>query len=133
MSQRWKKPTIAPEDLPLVVLWREMLAATGIPESRAAQLAREYRFPIRQLPYFGYKPRGRKPVGRRNEIDVRGFAFAKVEVLRFLALDEYERNRQTLLEWELPRCCQCPFHCPPAGQQQENPYAARFKRRWWNR
>jgi hypothetical protein len=92
---------------------------------------REGRFPIRQLPYFGYQPRGRPRVGR-NQIDVRGFTFSKVQVLRFIALPEDERHIQTLMEWELPRCCQCPFHCPPAGAAQEHPYA-RFKKRWWNR
>jgi hypothetical protein len=133
MSQRWKKAKIAPHELPLVVLWKEMLAATGMPEHRATQLAREYRFPIPQLPYFGYKPKGRR-VSRRNEPDVRGYAFAKAEVIRFIALEEYERNKLTLMEWEMPRCCQCPFHCPPAGQaQQEHPYAGRFRRPWWNR
>lgn len=133
MSQRWRKVTLAPDDLPLVVLWKEMLAATGMPESRASQLVQERGFPIRHLPYHGYSPRGsRRHVGR-NEIDPRGFTFSKVEVLKFLALDEYERNRQTLLEWERPRCCQCPFHCPPHGAaQQEHPYASRFRRRWWS-
>jgi hypothetical protein len=38
VSHRWRKVTLAPDDLPLVVLWNEMLAATGIPEHRAAQL-----------------------------------------------------------------------------------------------
>lgn len=110
-----------------------MLAATGLPDFRAAQLAQEGRFPIRHLPYYGYQPKGRKPVGR-NRIDVRGFTFSKVEVLRFLALPDYERNNLTLMEWELPRCCQCPFHCPPAGSgAREHPYAARFRTRWWNR
>ena len=132
MAQRWRKPTTAPLDLPLVVLWSEMLAATGLPESRASQLVREGSFPIRHLPYFGYQPRGRRPLGR-HQIDVRGFTFSKVEVLRFIALPEEERNRLTLLEWELPRCCHCPFHCPPACGTQEHPYAARFRIRWWNR
>ena len=122
MSQRWRKVTVAADDLQLIVLWREMLGATGIPESRAWQLVQEGSFPIRHLPY------------RRRQIDPRGFTFAKVEVLKFIALDEDDRYRQTLLEWELPRCCHCPFHCPPHGQaQQEHPYAARFRTRWWNR
>jgi hypothetical protein len=57
MSQRWRKITLAADDLPLVVLWNEMLAATGIPESRAWQLVQEGTFPIRHLPYHGYSPR----------------------------------------------------------------------------
>lgn len=134
MSKRWKKPNLTPEELPLVVLWPEMLAATGIPEHRAFQLAQERRVPIRELPYHGYKPRGRQRKIGRNQIDVRDKTFAKVEVLKFIALDEYERNRLTLLEWEMPRCCHCPFHCPPeGGGHQEHPYAARFRQRWWNR
>jgi hypothetical protein len=132
MAQRWRKVTLAPENLPLVVLWSEMLAATGLPDFRASQLAREGRFPIHQLPYFGYQPKGRRPV-RRNQIDVRSVTFSKVEVSRFIALPEHERNSLTLMEWEMPRCCHCPFHCPPAGGAQEHPYAARFKTRWWNR
>jgi hypothetical protein len=133
MSQRWRKAKIAPDDLPLVVLWSEMLAATGMPDSRAFQLVQERRFPIRQLPYHGYKGKGRKRHIGRNQIDVRDITFAKAEVVRFIALDEYERNQKTLMEWELPRCCHCPFHCPPAGQaHHEHPYASRFKRRWWN-
>src|SRR5262245_7490143 len=105
MAQRWRHPKIAPEDLPLVVLWSEMIAATGLPDYRASQLFQEGRFPIRHLPYFGYQPRGRR---RRDghRIDVRIYAFSKVEVLRFIALPEYERDRLTLLDWELPRCCQ---------------------------
>ena len=59
MAPRWKKPKIAPDDLPLVVLWSEMLAATGLPEYRAAQLLQEGMFPIRRLPYHGYQARGR--------------------------------------------------------------------------
>ena len=134
MSQRWKRITLAADDLPLVVLWSEMLAATGIPESRGWQLVQEGSFPIRHLPYHGYSPRGRKRYYGRSQIDPRGFTFAKVEVLKFIALDDDERYRKTLLEWELPRCCHCPFHCPPHGQaQQEHPYAARFRRRWWDR
>lgn len=133
MSQRWRKITRPADELPLVVLWTEMLAATGIPDSRAWQLVQEGRFPIRKLPYHGYSPRGRSRSLGRRQIDARGFTFAKVEVLKFLALDEHDRHRQTLLDWELPRCCQCPFHCPPHGQaQQQHPYAARFGRRWWN-
>jgi len=132
VTQRWKKPKIAPEDLPLVVLWTEMLAATGLPEYRASQLVREGSFPIRHLPYYGYSPRGRRRFGR-GEIDVRIFTFAKVEVLRFIAQPEDERDRLTLLDWERPRCCQCPFHCPRPGAGQEHPHAARFKTRWWNR
>lgn len=132
MSQRWRKPRIAPDDLPLVVLWKEMLAATGIPESRAFMLVQERRFPIRQLPYYGYKAKGRERKIGRNQIEVRNITFAKAEVLRFIALDEYERNQKTLMEWEMPRCCHCPFHCPPHGQAPEHPYASRFKRRWWN-
>jgi hypothetical protein len=31
----------------------------------------------------------------------------------FFALDEYERNQKTLLEWEMSRCCHCPFQCLP--------------------
>jgi hypothetical protein len=133
MSQRWKKPTIVPHDLPLVVVWKEMLGTTGLPESRASQLAREGTFPIKHLPYFGYQPRGRLRAAGRNQFDVRGLTFSKVEVQRFVALPDDERNRLTLLEWEQPRCCHCPFHCPPAGEPQEHPYAARFKARWWNR
>jgi hypothetical protein len=69
-----------------------------------------------------------------DQIDPRGFTFSKVEVLKCIALPEDERYRQTLLEWEQPRCCQCPFHCPPHGSGQlEHPYAARFRRRSWNR
>ena len=133
MSQRWRKVTLAAEDLPLVVVWSEMLAATGIPESRAWQLVQEGEFPIRHLPYHSYSPRGRKRYMGRNQIDPRGYTFWQVEVLKFIALPEDERYRQTLLEWERPRCCHCPFHCPPHGQvHQEHPYAARFKRRWWN-
>jgi hypothetical protein len=132
MSQRWKKITLGAGDLPLVVVWSEMLAATGIPESRAWQLVQEGTFPIRHLPYHGYSPRGRKRYMGRSQIDPRGYTFWNVEILKFIALDEDERHRQTLLEWERPRCCHCPFHCPPQGQvQQEHPYAARFKR-WWN-
>lgn len=134
MSQRWRKVTLEADDLPLVVLWSEMLAATGIPESRAWQLVQEGGFPIKRLPYYGYQPRGRKRYVGRNQVDPRGFTFSKVEVLKFLALGEYERNRQTLLDWEQPRCCHCPFHCPPHGAgQREHPYAARFRTRWWNR
>lgn len=134
MSQRWKKVTLAADDLPLVVLWNEVLAATGIPESRAWQLVQERRFPIRDLPYHRYTPRGRKRYVGRSQIDPRGFTFAKVEVLKFIALDDGERYRKTRLEWELPRCCHCPFHCPPHGPvQQEHPYAARFRTRWWSR
>jgi hypothetical protein len=124
--------TLAPEDLPLVVLWPEMIAATGLPDHRASQLLQEGRFPIRHLPYFGYQPRGR-PRRYGQRIDVRSYTFSKVEVLRFIALPEHERDRLTLLDWELPRCCQCPFHCPPAGAAPEHSYAARFKTRWWNR
>src|SRR4051812_14555896 len=127
MSYRWKKPTMAPDDLPLVVLWKEMLAATGLPEYRASQLMHEGSFPIKRLPYFGYQPRGRPRTLGRNYIDVRGLAFSKVEVQCFVALPEDERNRLTLLAWEQPQCCHCPFHCPPAGGAQEHPYAARFK------
>jgi hypothetical protein len=134
MSQRWRKITLAADDLPLVVLWSEMLAATGIPESRAWQLVQEGSFPIRHLPYHGYSSRGRKRHVGRSEIDPRSFTFAKVEVLKFTALDEDDRYRTTLLEWELPRCCHCPFHCPPHGQaQQQHPYVARFRTHWWNR
>lgn len=123
---------MAPEDLPLVVLWNEMLAVTGLPEYRAFQLAQEGRFPIRRLPYHGYHGRGRHQRRGRNQIDVRGLTFSKIEVLRFMAQPDYERDRLTLLDWELPRCCQCPFHCPPQGAtQHEHPYAARFKTRWW--
>ena len=69
-----------------------------------------------------------------DQIDPRGFTFSKVKVLKFIALDEYERHRLTLLEWEQPRCCQCPFHCPPNGAgQHEHPYTARFRTQWWNR
>ena len=133
MAQRWKKPTIAPDDLPVVVLWKEMLAATGLPEYRASQLVQEGSFPIRRLPYYGYQARGRRPAGR-GQIDARNFTFSKVEVLRFIARPEDERNRLTLLDWEQPRCCHCPFHCPPfGGTAHEHPYAARFKTRWWNR
>src|SRR5205085_7046923 len=121
MVQRWKKPKIVLQDLPLVVLWNEMLAATGLPEYRASQLVREGSFPIRHLPYFGYGPRGRPRRLGRGEIDMRVFTFSKAEVLRFIALPEDERNRLTLLEWEQPRCCHCPFHCPPAHAQQEHP------------
>src|SRR5262249_10046618 len=113
MSQRWRKVTLAAEDLPLVVVWKEMLAATGIPESRACRLVQEGTFPIRDLPYHSYSPRGRMRHLGRNQIDPSGYTFWKVEVLKFLALDEEERDRRTLLEWELPRCCHCPFHCPP--------------------
>jgi hypothetical protein len=102
MSQRWRKVTLAPEDLPLVVLWSEMLAATGLAESRAWQLVQERSFPIRHLPYHGYSPRGRKRNIGRNQIDSRGFTFSKVEVLKFIALPEDKRYGQTLLEWELP-------------------------------
>src|SRR3954463_1071379 len=91
MSQRWKEVTLAPEDLPLVVLWSEMVAATGIPESRAWQLVQEGSFPIRKLPYHGYSPRGRKPYHGRNQIDPRGFTFSQVEVLKFITLQEHER------------------------------------------
>lgn len=133
MSQRWKKVTLAVDELPLVVLWSEMLAATGIPDARAWQLVQENNFPIKDLPYYGYAPPGGRPGGRRSQIDPRYYTFAKVEVLRFLALDEYHRHQATLLDWERPKCCQCPLHCPPHGQvQQEHLYAARFKRRWWN-
>jgi hypothetical protein len=133
MAQRWRKVRIAPEDLPLVVLWNEMLAATGLPDIRASQLVQEGRFPIRHLPYHGYYRKGRRPV-RRNQIDVRGFTFSKVEILKFLALPDYERNSLTLMEWEMPRCCHCPVHCPPQGSvAQEHPYSARCKTRWWNR
>jgi hypothetical protein len=126
--------TLAADDLPLVVLWSEALGATGIPESRAWQLVQEGSFPIRHLPYHGYVARGRKRYVGRSQVDPRSFTFAKVEVLKFVALDEDERYRKTLLGWELPRCCQCPFHCPPHGQAQlEHPYAARFKTRWWSR
>ena len=69
MSQRWKKVTLAPDDLPLVVLWSEMLAATGMPESRAWQLVQDGSFPIKQLPYYGYQPRGRKRYVGRNQVD----------------------------------------------------------------
>jgi hypothetical protein len=62
------------------------------------------------LSYHGYSPRGRKRNIGRNQIDPRGFTFSKVEVLKFIALSEDERYRQTLLEWERPRCCHCPFH-----------------------
>jgi hypothetical protein len=111
-----------------------MLAATGIPESRAWQLVQERRFPIRTLPYHGYSPRGRKRYIGRHQIDPRGYTFSKVEVLKFIALSEDERDQQTRLEWELPRCSHCPFHCPPQGSaQEEHPYAARFRTRWWNR
>lgn len=134
MAQRWKDPKITPGDLPLVVLWVEMLEATGLPEHRASQLVQEGRFPMKRLPYHGFAPRGRSRRLGRYEIDARGFTFSKIEVLRFIALPEDERNQLTLLEWELPRCCQCPFHCPPHGlAQQEHPYAARFKTRWWSR
>jgi hypothetical protein len=134
MSQRWKKVTLGADDLQLVVLWTEMLAATGIPELRAWQLVQEGSFPIRRLPYHGYSPRGRKRYVGRSQIDPRGSTFAKVEVLKFTALDDDERYRKTLLECEMPRCCHCPFHCPPHGQaQQEHPYAARFRMRWWHR
>jgi hypothetical protein len=134
MSQRWRKVTLAPDDLPLVVLWGEMLAATGIQEYRAAQLVQEGSFPIRRLPYYGYQPRGRRRNLARNQIDARGFTFSKVEVLKFISLPEDQRDTQTLLEWEQPRCCHCPFHCPPhAATQHEHPYAARFRNRWWNR
>jgi hypothetical protein len=126
--------TLAADDLPLVVLWNEVLAATGIPESRARQLVQEGSFPIRQLPYHGYAPRGRKRHVGRSQIDPRGLTFAQVEVLKFVALDEDERYRKTLLESELPRCCHCPLHCPPHDHaQHEHPYAARFRTRWWNR
>lgn len=77
MSQRWKKITLAPDDLPLVVLWKEMLAATGIPESRAWQLVQERSFPIRDLPYHGYAPRGSRRYGGRNQIDARGLLSRK--------------------------------------------------------
>jgi hypothetical protein len=132
MSQRWRKVTLVVHDLPLVVLWSEMLAATGIPESRAWQLVQERSFPIRQLPYHGYVPRGRKRYVGRGQIDPRGFTFAKVEVLKFIALDDDERYRKTLLDWERPRCCHCPFHCPPHGQAQQAP-TMRFRTAWWNR
>src|SRR6266498_2863626 len=85
MAQRWRKVTLAPEDLQLVVLWSEMLAATGIPESRAWQLVQEGTFPIRQLPYHGYSARGTKRYMGRSQIDPRGFTFSKVEVLKFIA------------------------------------------------
>lgn len=132
MSQRWRTATLTADDLPLVVLWTEMLAATGIPASRASQLVQEGSFPIRQLPYHGYSPRGWPRRMGRYELDARGLTFAKVEVLKFMALPEDERYRQTLLEWERPRCCHCAFHCPPHGSApQEHPYAARFTTRWW--
>ena len=134
MSQRWRKVTFEPEDLPLVVLWTEMLAATGIPESRAWQLVQEGSFPIRLLPYHGYSQRGRQRNIGRNRIDPRGCTFWRVEVLKFTALPEDERYRKTQLERELPRCGHCPLHCPPhSSAQQEHPYAARFRTRWWNR
>lgn len=133
MSQRWRKITLAADELPLVVLWKEMLAATGIPDSRAWQLVQERSFPIKALPYYGYSPHGRTRDVGRNHLDPRDFTFAKVEVLKFLAHDDYHRHQATLLDWERPRCCRCPFHCPPHGQvQHEHPHAARFKRRWWN-
>ena len=50
MSQRWRKVTLGADDMPLVVLWNEMLAATGIPEARAWQLVQEGSLPIRHLP-----------------------------------------------------------------------------------
>jgi len=134
MSQRWRRVTLAPEDLPLVVLWAEMLAATGIAESRAWQLVQEGTSPIRHLPYYGYSGRGRQRNIGRNQIEPRALTFSKVEVLKFIALPKDERYRQTLLEWELPHCCHCPIHCPPNGSaHQEHPYAARLRRRWWNR
>ncbi len=134
MSQRWKKVTLGVDDLSLVVLWNEMLAATGLPELRAWELVQEGSFPIRRLPYHGYTPRGRKRYTGRSQIDPSGFTFAKVEVLRFIALDDHERDQKTRLERELPRCCHCPFHCPPEGQMpQTHPYAARFRTSWWNR
>ncbi len=134
MSQRWKKVALAPDDLPLVVLWKEMLAATGMPESRAWQLVQEGSFPIRQLPYYGYSPRGRQREVGRGQVNPRGFTFSKVEILKFVSLDESDRYRQTLLEWEQPRCRHCPFHCPPhSAAQQEHPYSARFRSKWWNR
>lgn len=133
MSRRWTPTTIAPQDLPLVVLWKEMLAATGLPAPRAWQLVQEGTFPIPHLPYFGYHARGRRPVDRR-QIDVASLTFSKAQVWKFIALDEHERERLTLLEWELPTCCHCPFHCPPAGAAAQSPsYADRFKRRWWSR
>ncbi len=132
MAERWKKPKIAPQDLPLVVLWKEMLAATGLSEHRASQLIREGSFPIRHLPYHGYAPCRRRRRLARGEIDMRIFTFAKSEVVRFAALPEEERDRLTLLEWEQPRCGHCPFHCPSADTASEHPYAKRF-RRWWNR
>lgn len=89
---------------------------------------------IRMLPYYGFSPRGRKRDVRRGQVDPRGYTFAKVEVMKFLALDEHQRHQATLLDYERPRCCHCPFHCPPHGQvQQGHPYAERFKKRWWNR
>lgn len=134
MSLRWRKPRLATEDLPLVVLWNEMLAATGIPRFRAEQLVREGRFPIRDLPYHGYHARERARPRGRHSIDPRQLTFSKTEILRFIALPEDERESLTLLEWELPRCCHCPFHCPPVGAtQREHPYSAHFKRRWWQR
>lgn len=134
MSRRWNTPTIAPEDLPLVVLWKEMLGATGIPESRAFQLVQEDSFPISHLPYFGYQARGRpRRVGRRA-IDAASMTFSKAQVWKFIALEEDERERLTILDWERPSCCHCPLHCPPAGAQPQGySYADRFKTRWWDR
>ena len=67
---------VPPDDLPLVVLWNEMLAATGLPEHRASQLGREGSFPIRHLPYHGFQAKGGRPVGR-GQIDLRSFVFSK--------------------------------------------------------
>ena len=58
--------------------------------------------------------------------------FAKAQVWKFIALDEYERDRLTTLDFERPTCCHCPIHCPPAGEAgQGSSYADRFKTRWW--
>lgn len=132
MSRRWNTPTLPPEELPLVVLWKEMLAATGIPEFRAWQLVQEGGFPIPHLPYFGYHPRRARQFGR-SEIDASLLCFSKIEVWKFIVLDERERTRQTALDFEKPRCCHCPFHRPPEGQSYQPPssYANRFRRPWW--
>jgi hypothetical protein len=66
-------------------------------------------------------------------IDPRGFTFAKVEVLKFIALPQDERYRQTLLEWKRPAVAIAPFtataHCmfrcrrstrTPRGSERED-------------
>ncbi len=130
MLRRWSTPTLGADELPLVVLWKEMLAATGIPAHRASQLIREGQFPIPQLPYFGLSSRIRRRLGR-YDVDTTTIAFSKAQVLKFIALEPYERERLTLLDYERPTCCQCPFHCPKGEAAQPHPYAQRFKR-WWS-